>query len=157
LNSFYIQADLIPDEFSAEGVVSAFTQQNITGVSVLIPRAQKARDVLELGLRELNNEVLAVPVYKTVIPPELQYAETFKSLHPGDCLVFTSSSTVHNFFDSVPSGVLPELRDMVMACIGPITEGALRKRGFNTQIVPERYDFVSLAEAIIRFYMPRSS
>jgi uroporphyrinogen III methyltransferase / synthase len=152
LNSFYIQADLIPDEFSAEGVVSSFTQQNITGVKVLIPRAQKTRDVLDLGLRALNNEVLAVPVYKTVIPPELQYAETFKSLHPGDCIVFTSSSTVHNFFDSVPSGVLPELRDMVMACIGPITEGSLRKRGFNAHIVPEKYDFVSLAEAIIKFY-----
>jgi uroporphyrinogen-III synthase len=41
---------------------------------------------------------------------------------------------------------------MVMACIGPITEGALRKRGFNAHIVPEKYDFVSLAEAIIKFY-----
>jgi uroporphyrinogen III methyltransferase/synthase len=156
LSSYYIQADVVPEEFSAEGLVSSFTRQNITGVKVLIPRAQKGRDVLEVGLRALNNEVMAVPVYKTVMPPELQSAESFKMLHPGDCLVFTSSSTVHNFFDSVPASVLPELRDMVMACIGPITEGALRKRGFNAHIVPERYDFTSLAEAIIRFY-PNSS
>jgi uroporphyrinogen-III synthase len=47
---------------------------------------------------------------------------------------------------------MPELRDMVMACIGPITEGSLRKRGFNAHIVPEKYDFVSLAESIIKFY-----
>ena len=156
LSSYYIQADVVPEEFSAEGLVSSFTRQNITGVKVLIPRAQKGRDVLEVGLRALNNEVMAVPVYKTVMPPELQSAESFKMLHPGDCLVFTSSSTVHNFFDSVPASVLPELRDMVMACIGPITEGALRKRGFNAHIVPERYDFTSLAEAIIRFYTSSS-
>jgi len=152
LNSYYIKADIVPEEFSAEGVVAAFEKQNISNVRVLIPRAQKARDVLELGLRALSNDVLAVPVYKTVIAPELQHAETFKSLRPGDCLVFTSSSTVHNFFDSAPSGVLPELREMIMACIGPITEGALRKRGFSAHIVPATYDFASLAEAIIKYY-----
>ncbi len=157
LSSYYIQADIVPEEFSAEGLVSSFTRQNITGVKVLIPRAQKGRDVLEVGLRALNNEVMSVPAYKTVMPPELQSAESFKMLHPGDCLVFTSSSTVHNFFDSVPAGVLPEMRDMIMACIGPITAGALRKRGFNAHIVPERYDFNSLAEAIIKFYTSKGN
>ena len=39
LNSYYIQADLVPDEFSAEGVVSAFTQQNISGVKSAYPQS----------------------------------------------------------------------------------------------------------------------
>jgi uroporphyrinogen III methyltransferase/synthase len=153
LNSYYLQADLVPDEFSAEGVVQTFARRNISGVKILIPRAQKARDVLESGLIELNNDVRAVPVYKTIAPQELRHAETFKSIYPGDCVVFTSSSTVHNFFDFAPPAVLSELCHMVLACIGPVTETALRKHGYSAHIIPESYDFDSLAQAIIRYYV----
>jgi uroporphyrinogen-III synthase len=69
-----------------------------------------------------------------------------------DCIVFTSSSTVHNFFDYSSPAVMQELKDMAIACIGPITEGALRRHGFSAQIVPAQYDFKSLAEAIIKYY-----
>ncbi len=155
LNSYYLQADLMPEEFSAEGVVRSFARRNISGVKILIPRAQKARDVLETGLAELNNEVCAVPVYKTAVPPELQHRESFTVIYPGDCIVFTSSSTVHNFFDFAPPAVLSELRTMVMACVGPITESALRKHGYAAHIMPERYDFESLAQAIISYFVNR--
>ena len=148
----YLKADLIPDEFSAEGVVRAFTQGNITGARILIPRAQQARDVLEQGLRPLQNDVLAVPVYKTVVPSALHQTEQFETVQNCDCIVFTSSSTVHNFFEYSTPAVLQELKDMAIACIGPITEGALRKHGFSAGIVPEKYDFTSLAEAIIKYY-----
>ena len=69
----HLRADLIPDEFSAEGVVRAFSERGITGARILIPRAQKTRDVLDQGLRGLANEVLAVPVYKTVVPSALHH------------------------------------------------------------------------------------
>ena len=105
----YLKADLIPDEFSAEGVVRAFTQGNITGARILIPRAQKARDVLEQGLRALQNDVLAVPVYKTVVPSALHQTEQFETVQNCDCIVFTSSSTVHNFFEYSTPAVLQEL------------------------------------------------
>jgi uroporphyrinogen-III synthase len=59
---------------------------------------------------------------------------------------------VHNFFEYSTPAVLQELKDMAIACIGPITEGALRKHGFSAGIVPEKYDFTSLAEAIIKYY-----
>jgi len=148
----YLRADLIPDEFSAEGVVRAFTERSITDARILIPRAQKTRDTLEQGLRALGNDVLPVPVYKTVVPAALHQTEQFQIVQNCDCMVFTSSSTVHNFFEYSTPAVLQELKDMAIACIGPITEGALRKHGFNARIVPEKYDFTSLAEAIIKYY-----
>ena len=110
------------------------------------------RDVLEQGLRALQNDVLAVPVYKTVVPSALHQAEQFETVQNCDCIVFTSSSTVHNFFEYSTPAVLQELKDMAIACIGPITEGALRKHEFRARIVPEKYDFTSLAEAIIKYY-----
>jgi len=152
LKSQYIRADLVPEEFSAEGVVRAFTERSITGARILIPRAQKTRDVLDQGLRALPNEVLSVPIYKTVVPSALQQAEQFAIVQNCDCIVFTSSSTVHNFIEYATPAILLELKDMAIACIGPITEGALRKHGFTARIVPAQYDFRSLAEAIINYY-----
>ena len=59
------------------------------------------------------------------------------------CIISLSTAT---------PAVLQELKDMAIACIGPITEGALRKHGFTARIVPLQYDFRSLAEAIINYY-----
>ncbi len=152
LQKYCIRVDLIPDEFSAEGLVRSCTEKNISGLKILIPRAQDARDVLENGLAALNNEVCVAPVYRTVRSEVPGSDWKFDSLRAGDCMVFTSSSTVHNFFALAPPAFLQELRDMVIACIGPITESALRSHGFSAHIMPEKYDMVSLAEAIIKYY-----
>jgi uroporphyrinogen III methyltransferase/synthase len=152
LKNYYIQADLVPEEFSAEGVVASFKDRGVTGVRILIPRAQEGRDVLETGLRALNNDVCVAPVYRTVVPERTDLTEKLDALRVADCVVFTSSSTVHNFFSILPQGFVQELHYMVLACIGPITANTLRKYGFAPHIIPESYDLPSLAEAIINYY-----
>ena len=99
-----IKPDLIPDEYRAEAVVEAFKKWDAKGVRILIPRAEKAREILPDQLRNMGARVDVVDAYKTV-SPQGNTAEIRDMLEKGiiDMVTFTSSSTVANFvnmFDS---------------------------------------------------------
>lgn len=66
LKEYGILADIVPLEFRAEGIVAALEGKIEPGMSVLIPRALVARDLLPEKLREMRAGVEVVPVYQTV-------------------------------------------------------------------------------------------
>ena len=102
----YLKADLIPDEFSAEGVVRAFHAREHNRSPDSHPPGPASARCAGAGLRPLQNDVPAVPVYKTVVPSALHQTEQFETVQNCDCIVFTSSSTVHNFFEYSTPAVL---------------------------------------------------
>ena len=64
-----------------------------------------------------------------------------------DLVVFTSSSTVRNFFAAqlkLPSGV-------AMASIGPVTTKTLAEHGVKPAVEAERHDIEGLVGAIVDF------
>jgi uroporphyrinogen III methyltransferase/synthase len=79
ISSRGIRVDMLAKEFVAEGILSFFENQDLSGRSFLIPRAEKARDILPEGLVGMGASVEVVPVYKTVLPSG-QDVETIKKM-----------------------------------------------------------------------------
>ncbi len=135
-------ADLIPEEYVAEGLVAALLTElgpDLSGKRFLLPRAQVARTVLPDTLRKAGAEVLVAPVYKTV-PPTIVLPEIETGRQPH--LLFTSSSTVTNWIESTP------LR-FPCFCIGPITAQTALESGLEVQGIADIYTIDGLISKIL--------
>ena len=150
LREYGIVADIVPQEFRAEGILEALKGKLPPHAKILLPRAAAAREILPEKLREQGAEVDVVPVYQTVTAetsPE-EIAELTQELEDGDIdyVTFTSSSTVHNLIKLLGSTV--PLANVKKACIGPVTAETLKKYGLTPDIEAETYTIEGLVEAI---------
>jgi uroporphyrinogen III methyltransferase/synthase len=151
-----IRTDLIPNEYRAEAVVEEFKKLGTRELSILLPRAAGARDVLPEGLRKMGFLVDVVETYRTSIP-ESGTRDVRAMLMEGDLdmVTFTSSSTVTNFMSLFreEGDQLKEWMERVdVACIGPITAGTAQECGLKVSLVPETYTIEALTEAIVTYY-----
>jgi uroporphyrinogen III methyltransferase/synthase len=142
-----IPIDLIPGSFVAEAMLEALVETDVSGSRVLLPVAESARSVLPDGLRAAGAIVETVPVYRTVIPKDIDPA-LLEEIRSGnlDVLTFASPSSVRNTLTllggSLPGGV-------TIACIGPITEQELVAAGYQVDIVATTSTASGLVEALI--------
>lgn len=148
LTELGITPALVPDDFRAEGLVSCFEGEAMSGARVLVPRAEKAREILPEALRRMGAQVDVVSVYRTV--PATPDPDVVGSLDAGevDVVTFTSPSTVRHFLAWLGSaGLDPErvMATVASASIGPVTSEALRTRGHAVPIEAE----VSTAEGLV--------
>ncbi len=152
-----IKPDLVPSEYRAEAVVEAFKKWEPEGASILIPRAEKAREILPDELRKMGAKVHVVDAYKTVSPSgdTVGIRDMLKkgAIH---MVTFTSSSTVTNFvgmFGSDKDRLTSEwMKNVKVACIGPITGKTAEKQGFSVDLMPEDYTIEALTLAIADFF-----
>ncbi len=157
LASYGITADLVPEEFTGEGLAESLLAQGVKGQKILIPRALKAREVLPETLREAGAEVNVVPVYQN-IRPEGQTELLRKEFEEKgiDVVTFTSSSTVTNFLHMLNAKDQDELARLLegvkIAVIGPITAKTARKNGLEVHIQPEVYTIPALIDSIMEYF-----
>jgi uroporphyrinogen III methyltransferase/synthase len=134
-----VVADLVPERFVAEALLDAFPEGSGT---VLLPRAEVARDVLPAGLRAKGWRVEVVDAYRTV--PTRPTADELEVAGGADAVMFSSSSTVQHFV-AVAHRVPP-----VVACIGPVTARAAEAAGLHVDVVAEESTIGSLVAALAR-------
>ena len=158
LADFGIKADLLPDEFTGEGLAASLLAQGMHGKKILIPRAAQAREVLPKTLQEAGAAVTVVPVYRNVVPG-VEDGSAREALrrefleHRVDVITFTSSSTVTNFLKLLaPSG--PEelqelLNGVTVAAIGPITARTAEKHGLTVHVQPATHTIPELVDSIV--------
>lgn len=150
-----VKVDLMPDDFTAEGLVEEFSKREITGKTIGIPRTASARSTLPEGLEELGNTVMLAEAYKSLFPMD---DETVKELiskienNEIDAITFTSPLTVENFFkiaDDIQK--LAELLNdnLLTASIGPITARVLEKYGID-YIYPDTYTVPDMMELLFK-------
>ncbi len=152
-----IRPDLVPEEYRAEAVVEAFRKWKPKGISILLPRAARAREILPDELRKMGARVHVVDAYKTVTPAgdTAGIREMFKSeaIH---MVTFTSSSTVTNFVNMFGSDrdqlTGRWMKTVKVACIGPITAKTAEKEGFSVDLMPRDYTIGALTRAITEFF-----
>ena len=150
LRSKGLIADVVPDDFRAEGLLAALQGKVKAGEKVLLPRAAGSRDVLPEGLRRLSVQVDEINLYASV-PPESADAETLQAIlsSPVDLITFTSSSTVAYFVGLVGKDTAAQLAARIpAACIGPITAATARENGFTVAVEAEAFTIDGLLEAI---------
>ena len=153
-----ISVDYMPKEFIAEAILKGFEKMPMKGKRILLARAKKARDVLPKGLSELGAEVDVVEVYRT-IRPRSGSKRLRRLLTEGeiDVIAFTSSSTVDHFAELLKKEDLKKLlKDIAIACIGPVTAKTAKEWGMKVHIQPKEYTILGLSRAIAEYFMPRN-
>lgn len=155
LRGFGLKSDIIPKNYRAESVVDAFQNEAVKDKNILIPRAEQARPVLPVELKKMGAIVDEVVAYRTIEVTE--NAEVLiDQLRSGsvDAVTFTSSSTVKNFVAVLPEAEITDImKNVKVACIGPITADTAKELGIKTDICADTYTIPGLTEAILNFYL----
>lgn len=149
-----LRVDLIPSEFTAEGLLKMLIARGVKGKRFLIPRALEAREILPESLRELGGVVDVVPAYQalrpTYAPSDLEKIFGQRKI---DLLTFASASTLRHFVEIVgKERMAGQLKESTLACIGPVTAAAATTLGLKVSIMPKDYTFPALTAAIVDYY-----
>jgi len=148
LAAYRLVADLVPDEATGEGLVSAMPAASTGGPHagrVLFPRAEEVRDVVAPGLRDKGWEVTEVDAYRTVPAAAAhRVGDELDDVQGADVITFTSPSTVTYYVDLARQRPPPP----VVACIGPVTADAARRAGFQVDIVAGEHSAEGLVTAL---------
>lgn len=146
-----LTADIVPDEYIAEGIIVALGGEDLGGQRVLIPRAEAARRELIDGLAGLGARVSELTLYRAA-RPQRPARDLVERVHRGevDVATFASSSTVRNL--AALLGDLSPLGRATIASIGPVTSATIREHGLEVDIEAEEHSVPGLVEAVCRHF-----
>jgi uroporphyrinogen III methyltransferase/synthase len=150
-----LKVSYIPENYVAESIVKGFKKYELSGKRALLPRAEKARELIPEKLREEGMEVDVVTVYRT-LPERKNASEMARMIKNGevDLITFTSSSTVRNFVEVLKEklDLKSSLSQVKIACIGPVTAKTARELGLKVDILAEEFTIDGLIKSILNFY-----
>ena len=147
------RVDLIPDEFIAEGIITALeeTEEGLAGQRILVPRGELARDMLPDTLRAHGADVAEPIVYRTLCPKVADAAKDALVAARPDIVTFTSASTARHYVQILGAKRIEALGGIVYASIGPQTTLSAETAGLTISIEPQRHDVPGMLEAISRY------
>lgn len=142
----------IPQAYYAEALVEHLRPIVRAGEKVLIPRTNIARSLIPDQLSQMGCQVEAVDAYETVVDGQNaeQIVHQLKA-RKIDAITFTSSSTVRYFVQVVSELFVewPEwIKDVKVACIGPVTAKTAQKYGFQVDVMAQTYTIEGLITAL---------
>lgn len=150
-----LTVDLMPQDFTAEGLIEEFRKRGITSKVIGIPRTASARPILPQELEKLGNEIILAEAYKSLFPmDEKAIKELFEKIENGeiDAITFTSPLTVENFFEVADDKqkLAKLLNDnLLTVSIGPITARVLDKYNI-AHIYPDTYTVPDMMELLFK-------
>jgi uroporphyrinogen III methyltransferase/synthase len=154
LRRYSVVADVVPDEYRAEGVLRTLAAQGpLDGVRVLLPRSDIGREVIAEQLRNAGAAVTDVIAYRTVLDEQQRDGDpdAYKMLLEGwiDVVTFTSASAVRNFVRVYGADQVADLlKSTTVAVIGPVTGEAARQAGITVSVEPASSTIGGLVDAI---------
>ena len=150
IKDWHFHVDLVAEEFQAKSLASAFRDHpDVENVKILAVRPAETSGALALELTKMGAIVDEAIAYRTRPETEDRTRARQRFEEEGaDLVVFTSSSTVRNFFASklkMPKG-------LQFASIGPVTTGTLAEFQAKPAIKAKQHDIMGLVQAISAFY-----
>ncbi|MBW1863808.1 MAG: uroporphyrinogen-III C-methyltransferase [Deltaproteobacteria bacterium] len=151
-----IRPDMVPDEYRAEAMVEAFKRLETEALRILLPRAAQAREILSQELEKMGARVDVVEAYRTVTP-DGDRDRIKEMLERGEInmITFTSSSTVKNLVEMFEPGddqFQRWMKNVAVACIGPITAQTAEEKGLSVSLIPAEYTIEALTNAIVQYF-----
>ncbi len=124
-----LRADLKPERFTSEALVEKLAEMHeIAGRAFLLPRTDIAPPALAESLKKKGGEVTQVTAYRTVADAAgRKLLKKWLQNDKIDFCLFTSASTVDNFFRALGGQTLPE--GLRLVSIGPVTSETIRRHG----------------------------
>jgi uroporphyrinogen-III synthase len=141
--------DLVAETYVAESLVASLEEQQIRGKSVLLARAEVARDVIPDAIRRAGAAIDVVDAYRNVIPTSAP-GQLRRALAEGlDAATFTSSSSVTHLADVARTAKVGFPFDGVPAIsIGRVTSATLRAAGWEPAAEADPHDVPGLVAAV---------
>ncbi|MBI4289636.1 MAG: uroporphyrinogen-III C-methyltransferase [Chloroflexi bacterium] len=151
LKEYGILPDLVPAEFTSQGILDSFRSHKLGGAKFLLPRADLAGKELADELARMGAEVEQVVTYRTV--PAGRASDGAKQAFKDgiDIVTFTSSSTVRGLMNLL-NGSLDVLKGSAIACIGPVTAETAEKAGLKVDVVAPEHSIPGLVKALVERY-----
>jgi len=150
-----ISVNIVPEKFSAEGVIEELSKYNLKNKVVFIPRSAIGREELPLGLKNLGAIIKAVPVYNVAIPSGENSKLSIQQLDSThiDLFIFTSPSTFENFLQIANvKNPFQYFNRFDIAAIGPTTKDAIESKKVKVKILPDEYTINGLTKKIVEYY-----
>ncbi|MCI4625496.1 MAG: uroporphyrinogen-III C-methyltransferase [Candidatus Magnetoovum sp. WYHC-5] len=157
VKSYGIKVDLVPEDFSAEGLSELLTSKdgfsttgNIQGMRFLLPRADVAREFFPSMVQQLCGYIDTPQAYRSV-NPEFHSKRIERYIKEGKITIitFTSAATFKNLQISIGGDVLRLLSNTKIAAIGHVTKKAIESTGLTVDIIPKRATIEDMVNAII--------
>lgn len=159
LSKYGNSPDLVPNDFTAEGLLDSFKKFDLKDKNIALPRTLSARMVLPNGLEEYGANVVIAEAYTSAIPKDTSLIiKLGNDIIKGDIdiITFTSPLTVTNFIDvfrmeepdKINQLITALQNDVVIASIGPITNKALSKYDIEA-ISPKKYTVKDMVEELL--------
>ncbi|WP_226673274.1 uroporphyrinogen-III synthase [Rossellomorea aquimaris] len=136
-----ITVSFVPENFTGDDFAEEFMLKVKPEARVLIPKGNLARNVIASQLSSAGVSCQEWIVYETVLPQKsiVQLKEIIEN-EQVDIITFTSSSTVHHFMKVIREySLYDRIRDIPIACIGPITKNIAEQYGLHVKICPSVY------------------
>lgn len=154
LSAAGLRVDLLPKQYTAEGVLEAFSREALSGKRILLARAKVARELLPQELRRRGAEVSVATAYETIRPEaNLRQVQQLLDQKAIDMVTFTSSSTVNNFAELLGESSLAKRLDAIaIAAIGPVTAREVEKRGLRCDVIAPVHTIAGLTDAIVAYF-----
>lgn len=157
-NSYGLLIDLIPEDYTAEGLLRAFEKVNVRNSLIGVPRTLAARLTLPEGLEKMGADVILAESYESIIPLDTVRIEVLigKILNSEiDAITFTSPLTVENLFKVATDEQIPELvnklsTSVLTVAIGPITSKTLENLGVDATY-PKVYTVKDMMELLFEY------
>lgn len=145
--------DLIPKDYTAEGLLEAFENIDLNNKIVGIPRTYSARTLLPDELEKRGAKVILAESYKSGMPEDTGMIEKLigEILNEEiDGIIFTSPLTASNLFEVACEEDWEEIAEkmsgpILTVSIGPITARILEKYGVE-YVCPEVYTVKDMLE-----------
>lgn len=142
---------------SSQDMVRELREIGVAGRRVAVQLDGREEPVLADAVRELGADVVAVPVYRWVLPsdPEPAIRLIEATVHGGvDAVTFTSSPGVWNTVHlAAEAGLADQFRDalagpVLAVCVGPICAASAAEAGYTNIVQPRRARLGSMVKAL---------
>ncbi len=156
-----ITVSMMPDSFSSEGIAEMLgetggaTDDEIPQVIEVVRSAHGDPALITSLSRRAAITVHETVVYRLVLPDDGRQQRLIEETLAGriDAFAFTSAMTVHNFMKVArsrggESEVVDMLNGRIVAAIGPPTAETLQQYGVKVQVVPDRFIFKDMLNAL---------
>ena len=149
-----LDVELVPVRFVAEALAEALIPL-AAGGSILLVRAEEARDILPEMLINAGAAVTIAPAYRNQIPESsIARAREIFALPDAtpNAITFTSGSTARNLAALLESAGVCMPPYVLLASIGPITSQAMRELGYEPAIEARKATIPALVEALVAHF-----
>ena len=158
LNKKGLKADIIPNDYTSDGLLDIFSGLRLNDQNIGIPRTKSAIDALPEGLKKMGANVIIAEAYRSGLPENKDKVEhLIISIinREIDAVTFTSTLTVKNLFEMVKEKEKEELlkalrsEEVVVVAIGPVTARSLQKQDIPV-LIPDDYTVKAMLEILMK-------